>query len=286
MGGLCKIDNALLRGCGDQLEGATYSREAYVADLIDYKKNAIIDNDGFITNLGSKYFQKVQTSKDEKVLAIWEKKINENAEDAWTHKISIPIIGKGDAERDFLKNTNRGKYVYIVVETTRDNTAFKVFGSTFGLRVPEASAGEGANANTTMITLQTPELSNGELYSWDRIKDSSSDTFATNEAILNEAVIGLTNCSSFSDVTGLTAIAGSEQITLSWTDPSELDLSKIEIEWIPKDGITQPLIIDSGVETANITGLTAGTEYSFTVKARYEDGGTSCGSNVLGTALV
>jgi len=67
------------------------------------------------------------------------------------------------------------------------------------------------------------------------------------------------------DVSSLSCTAGDAEFSLTWTDPSDADLDHIEITWSP-DG-SSPQTVDVGTETLTATGLTNGTEYTFTVCA-------------------
>ncbi len=68
------------------------------------------------------------------------------------------------------------------------------------------------------------------------------------------------------NVNGAAQVNGSAEIT--WSDPVGADFSHVLITWDPDGGIeTQPVRIESGVGTATITGLTNGTEYTFSVVA-------------------
>jgi chitodextrinase len=80
------------------------------------------------------------------------------------------------------------------------------------------------------------------------------------------------------DVTGLSGTVGSGQVTLTWTDPADSDLDHIEITFVPAVG-DQPRRVAKGVKTIVITGLTDGTEYTFTVKAVDAAGNKSAGTN-------
>ncbi|MDR1399599.1 MAG: fibronectin type III domain-containing protein, partial [Treponema sp.] len=67
-------------------------------------------------------------------------------------------------------------------------------------------------------------------------------------------------------VTNLDANAGDGQVTLTWNDPTDADLDSIEITWTP--GGTTPQVVTKGTKSATIKGLTNGTPYTFTVKAK------------------
>ncbi|MFP3043577.1 fibronectin type III domain-containing protein [Treponema primitia] len=81
------------------------------------------------------------------------------------------------------------------------------------------------------------------------------------------------------DVSGLGAIPGNSAVTLSWTDPSDSDLSYIEISFAPEaEGLTQPVSVAKGTGTKTITGFANGTAYTFTVKAVDASGNKSEGT--------
>jgi hypothetical protein len=65
-------------------------------------------------------------------------------------------------------------------------------------------------------------------------------------------------------VTSLTATASDAAVTLTWTDPTAADLSVIRITRTP--GGT-PAEVAAGVETYTASGLTNGTQYSFSLVA-------------------
>ena len=65
-------------------------------------------------------------------------------------------------------------------------------------------------------------------------------------------------------VTSLTAVASDAAVTLTWTDPTAADLSVIRITRTP-GGTTSE--VDAGVETFAASGLSNGTEYSFSLVA-------------------
>jgi predicted phage tail protein len=81
-------------------------------------------------------------------------------------------------------------------------------------------------------------------------------------------------------VTSLSAAPGNKQVTLSWTDPADADLDRIEITWTGGSGGTATAEKSTAENQANstiITGLTNGTEYTFTVKAVDATGNKSAG---------
>ncbi len=74
--------------------------------------------------------------------------------------------------------------------------------------------------------------------------------------------------------------ATSSTVTLTWTDPSDIDFSHVLIAWSPATGGgTQPLRVEAGVETAAISNL-ADLEYEFTAVA-WDAAGQSSADNTV-----
>ena len=66
-------------------------------------------------------------------------------------------------------------------------------------------------------------------------------------------------------VSGLAAVAGISSVTLTWTDPDDADLARIEVTWTP-DGST-PVEVAPQLEELVVAELAGGTEYTFAVVA-------------------
>jgi hypothetical protein len=75
-------------------------------------------------------------------------------------------------------------------------------------------------------------------------------------------------------VTGLEAAAGNSRVTLTWIDPADVDLASLEIAWTPGGGSAS---VPRGIQTYTAAGLTNGTAYTFTVKAKDSAGNLSGG---------
>jgi hypothetical protein len=73
---------------------------------------------------------------------------------------------------------------------------------------------------------------------------------------------------AFGPVTGLGGTAGNGEVTLTWSDPAELD--HVEITWDPNG--FEPVPVAKGLETYTATGLTNNTWYTFTLRAVAADG--------------
>lgn len=80
------------------------------------------------------------------------------------------------------------------------------------------------------------------------------------------------------EVTGLTAVSGNGMVMLTWNDPADADLKNIEITYLP--GGSTPLDVAKGKQTANISGLTNGITYTFTVKTVDYTGNKTAGVTI------
>jgi len=70
-------------------------------------------------------------------------------------------------------------------------------------------------------------------------------------------------------------------VRITWTDPADVELEDIKVEWFPDGGAGQT--VPAGVEEVSISGLTNDTSYSFFLYARNEFGDRTDGVNVVGT---
>lgn len=66
------------------------------------------------------------------------------------------------------------------------------------------------------------------------------------------------------EVTNLNGILNDGQVTLNWIDPADDDFKKVKITYNP--GGNTAIEVLKGAQTSNITGLTNGTPYTFTIK--------------------
>ena len=83
------------------------------------------------------------------------------------------------------------------------------------------------------------------------------------------------------EVTELAAARSSGTAALVWTDPTDEDLAGVQVTWEP--GGTDPQEVGLGVGEYVATGLTNGTEYTFTVAAVDEAGNVSAGETIAVT---
>ncbi|GHV90870.1 hypothetical protein AGMMS50268_13730 [Spirochaetia bacterium] len=85
------------------------------------------------------------------------------------------------------------------------------------------------------------------------------------------------------EVSNLQAAAGNTEVVLTWTDPADSDFAKAVITWTPAGGVTQPVDVVKGIQTATISGLTNDTLYTFTVKTVDTSVNISAGVSVTAT---
>jgi len=74
-------------------------------------------------------------------------------------------------------------------------------------------------------------------------------------------------------VSDLVATAASEEVVLTWTEPTDPDLDLIEVTYIPGSNAT--LSQSAGLNGITVTGLTNGTVYTFNVVTVDEEGNKS-----------
>jgi uncharacterized repeat protein (TIGR02543 family) len=84
-------------------------------------------------------------------------------------------------------------------------------------------------------------------------------------------------------VSSLSAAAGDQEVVLTWTDPSDADLDHIEVGWQPGSDAREN--VSAGSQSYTITGLTNGTEYTFTVWAIDTAGNESTSVSVRATPV-
>jgi hypothetical protein len=87
-------------------------------------------------------------------------------------------------------------------------------------------------------------------------------------------------------VSNLTATPGNGRVVLTWTNPSDSDLSTVIISAVPAAGnLTSPhteSAAPGSAGTYTVTGLANGTPYTFTLKTEDSDGNQSSGNQVAG----
>ncbi len=124
----------------------------------------------------------------------------------------------------------------------------------------------GSDADTTSYTVTG--LTDGTEYTFQiRARVGSIQSFASASATATPL-----NPAGPAKPTGLTATAGNQLVTLSWTDPKNSDITKYQYRQGTGDpvswgGWTDFATSDATTTTRAIDGLTNGTEYSFQIRA-------------------
>jgi hypothetical protein len=86
----------------------------------------------------------------------------------------------------------------------------------------------------------------------------ATDTAAPDATLINDTTPP-------GSVTHLNAVPGNGQVTLTWTDPEDEDLSYVAITFVPGvDGIAQPITV-TGAQTHTVRDLANEITYTFTV---------------------
>ena len=83
------------------------------------------------------------------------------------------------------------------------------------------------------------------------------------------------------EVIGLSADVGDTFVTLSWVEPSDADLEKIKLSYVP-GGLTA-VEVSQGTTSYTFTGLLNGTEYTFIAQTIDSAGNISSGASVQAT---
>src|SRR5574344_2130388 len=114
------------------------------------------------------------------------------------------------------------------------------------------------------------------------------------KAEVNEVEVA-TDTTAPAAVTNVNAQAGDKQVVLTWADPADADLYGIRIAYTSAGGasgniraaFTDGVLVAKGAQTYIVTGLTNGTEYTFSVYAvdtsQNESAAVTAGATPTGT---
>lgn len=84
------------------------------------------------------------------------------------------------------------------------------------------------------------------------------------------------------EVSNFTAEAGDTNVTLSWTPPTDSDVSGYSLNYTP-NGPVSPLVLNNTTTTTIISNLENGTEYTFSISVVDASGNTSVGVTAIAT---
>jgi chitodextrinase len=119
-------------------------------------------------------------------------------------------------------------------------------------------------------------LSNGTAYTFTVVAvDATGNVSAGVEATATPQAPDL---NAPGEVTRLVATPSDGEIALSWNDPSDSDLDRVEITWSP--GGTTAQTVSAGAEGYTATGLENGSSYTFTLRAVDDEGNLSAGVTI------
>jgi hypothetical protein len=129
-------------------------------------------------------------------------------------------------------------------------------------------------ADQTVANIDVSSLADGTIALNVSLFDAAGNETAAAEVTTEKDAAAPAN------VTGVSATAGDTQVTLAWTDPGDGDFDHVNITIA---GNPTPVEVAAGVGTETITGLTNGTEYSFTITSVDDVGNESAGVTILST---
>ena len=88
------------------------------------------------------------------------------------------------------------------------------------------------------------------------------------------------------DVTSLTVTASNGNAVLNWKNPADTDFAGVQISMSPAEGTLKNAVsLGKDVTSLDVSGLTVGKEYTFTVKAFDKSGNESRGKKCVATVL-
>jgi hypothetical protein len=82
------------------------------------------------------------------------------------------------------------------------------------------------------------------------------------------------------EISDLDAVAGENEVSLSWNEPGDGDFAEVRISWTPTDGEAQPVTVSAGTPSYKVTGLLNATIYTFTVVTVDDAGNVSAGVEI------
>ena len=136
----------------------------------------------------------------------------------------------------------------------------------------EMSPAEGTFKNAIMlgkdvVSLDVSGLTIGKEYTF-TVK-SFDESLNYSEGVTAKATVADTaDYTAPADVTSLTVTASNGNAVLSWKNPADPDFAGVQISMSPAEGtLKNAIMLGKDVTSLDVSGLTVGKEYTFTVKA-------------------
>ncbi len=158
---------------------------------------------------------------------------------------------------------------FAVSGVTLDSAQLNLYvGGNVARLVATISPSNASNKNVTWSTDNVSVVTVSEVGVVTPVGEGSATvTVTTNDGAKTAScnvVVAKSDTTPPGEVTGLSAEAQIDgSVLLSWTDPSDGDLSKIEIGYQPN--WTRPIQVSKGSQKQFVTGLISGIEHTFTV---------------------
>ena len=158
----------------------------------------------------------------------------------------------------------------------------------FGVEVT-ASAG-GTTAWDSMVvnggkSLLVSGLTNGTEYTF-TLKSYDKSLNASNGTTIVATPVDTADSTAPAEASSFAAVAGDACATLSWTEPSDSDYYGVKISATPAAGtLASPVVLLKGTTSLSVTGLTNGTQYTFTAQTLDTSLNASAGTTAAATPV-
>src|SRR5574344_1057171 len=158
----------------------------------------------------------------------------------------------------------------------------------FGVEVT-ASAG-GTTAWDSMVinggkSLLVSGLTNGTEYTF-RLRSYDKSLNASGGTTKVATPVDTADSTAPAEASSFAATAGDACATLSWTEPSDSDYYGIKISATPAAGtLASPVVLLKGTTSLSVTGLTNGTQYTFTAQTLDTSLNASAGTTAAATPV-
>ncbi len=217
---------------------------------------------GFLNGKRSTSYENVDVALLKDIIAPSNVEDVELASDAGDHSLSLKWNEPGDSD-----------YGSVIISIS---PATDFAGNALDAAIAEQTVSKGTttaaftklSANTEYtFTFKTADI-NGNVQG-----DTNNADNAGTTAVFTTAA----DISSPDDVSGGNAAGGRKEVSLTWTDPENLDFKEVHIY---QDDSDTYQTVAGGVQKLQISGLEQTTKYSFTIKSCDYDGNESTGQKI------